>query len=114
MAMIEWVFSNLFVLFALVAFASSAMKWIGKFNQTMREEKQPLSIQVQTNDKQEEEKVEPLLVREEKSTEVAVSVSKESEKPNVPVHSKAVIQGIIFSEIIGPPRAKKPFRSDRF
>ncbi|GMB07583.1 hypothetical protein EDD69_108118 [Thermolongibacillus altinsuensis] len=114
MAIMEWVFSNLFVVFVVIAFISSVFKWMNQFNQKTREEKQSPSIQVQINDKHEEEKVEPLLVREEKSKEAAVPISKESEKPKVSVHSKAIIQGIIFSEIIGPPRAKKPFRSDRF
>ncbi|MGG6431187.1 hypothetical protein ACPF7I_10035 [Anoxybacillus sp. D401a] len=107
MMLIDWLFDNIFVVFILGAFIS----WIGKRIKALEET-------VEQKEQQEQQsapvliEVEPRTRRtvKQKQEQIAVSqptVKRQTKAKQLPTHP--LVQGVIFSEVLGPPRAKRPF-----
>ncbi|OSX55075.1 hypothetical protein B7H16_03020 [Anoxybacillus ayderensis] len=106
MALIEWLLNNIFFVFVFAAFVS----WVGK----------RIKITEETVEKQQQEqKPTVVMTEEEPRTRRPVKKEKEQmivsqrteeqrvERKQLPKHP--LVQGVIFSEVLGPPRAKRPF-----
>ncbi|WP_163151562.1 hypothetical protein [Anoxybacillus sp. MB8] len=111
MALIEWLLNNIFVVFILVSFIS----WIGK---RMKVGEETIERKQQQEQQQEQKspvvmaEVEPRTRRSIKKEQEQMIVSQRTEEQRVerrklPKHP--LVQGVIFSEVLGPPRAKRPF-----
>ncbi|MBB6175253.1 MULTISPECIES: hypothetical protein [Anoxybacillus] len=106
MVLIDWLLNNLFVVFVLVTFVS----WIGKRMKTVEE----------TIEQKQQQEQQPTVVVKEIEPETRREVKKEREiiVPQQMIEQQAkvkqlpthpLVQGVIFSEVFGPPRAKRPY-----
>ncbi|EMT47104.1 hypothetical protein H919_00250 [Anoxybacillus flavithermus AK1] len=110
MMLIDWLFDNIFVVFILGAFISWIGKWMKALEETVerkeqREQQEQQSTAVLTE-------VEPRTRRtvNQKQEQVVVSqptAKQQTKAKQLPTHP--LVQGVIFSEVFGPPRAKRPF-----
>ncbi|KFZ42076.1 hypothetical protein CS060_09275 [Anoxybacillus flavithermus] len=107
MVLIEWLLDNIFVVFILGAFIS----WIGKRIKTVEET-------VERKQQQEQKttviatEMEPKMTHPIKKAQERMTVSQPAEEQHkktkqLPTHP--LVQGVIFSEVLGPPRAKRPY-----
>lgn len=111
MIIIEWLLNNLFVVFILAAFIS----WIGKrakqTAETVERQQQQLPQAKERANLSTEEGVRRshrVVEKEQKHiTPSEQSVKPERKANSLPTHP--LVQGVIFSEVLGPPRAKRPF-----
>ncbi|AKS38959.1 hypothetical protein NP92_09710 [Anoxybacillus gonensis] len=113
MALIEWLLNNIFVVFILAAFVS----WVGK---RMKAGEETIERKQQQEKQQEQEQKSPVMMAEveprtrrsmkkEQEQMIAPQRAEEQrvERRKLPKHP--LVQGVIFSEVLGPPRAKRPF-----
>lgn len=113
MALIEWLLNNIFVVFILAAFVS----WVGK---RMKAGEETIERKQQQEKQQEQEQKLPVVMTEVKPR-TRRSMKKEQEQMIAPQQAEEqrverrklpkhpLVQGVIFSEVLGPPRAKRPF-----
>ncbi|MCX8001452.1 MAG: hypothetical protein N2661_02600 [Anoxybacillus mongoliensis] len=106
MVLIDWLLNNLFVVFVLVSFVS----WIGKRMKTVQETIEQKQQQEQKPTAVVKE-IEPETRREvKKEREIIVPqqmIEQQAKTRQLPTHP--LVQGVIFSEVLGPPRAKRPY-----
>lgn len=107
MMLIEWLLDNIFVVFILGAFIS----WIGKQIKAVEEtvERKEQQEQRSTDVVTEVESRTRRAVKQEQE-QIVVSqptVKQQTKAKQLPKHP--LVQGVIFSEVLGPPRAKRPF-----
>ncbi len=106
MVLIDWLLNNLFVVFVLVAFIS----WIGKrikiveetIEQKQQQEQQPTVVvkEIEPETRREVKKEREIIVPQQ-------MIEQQAKVKQLPKHP--LVQGVIFSEVLGPPRAKRPY-----
>lgn len=108
MTLIDWLLDNIFVVFILGAFIS----WIGKRIKTVEETVERTQQQEQKTTVVVAEVEPKVTTRPVKKVQEQMTVSQPAEEQHkktkqLPTHP--FVQGVIFSEVLGPPRAKLPY-----
>ncbi|MBE2939436.1 hypothetical protein [Anoxybacillus flavithermus] len=108
MTLIDWLLDNIFVVFILGAFIS----WIGKRIKTVEETVERTQQQEQKTTVVVAEVEPKVTTRPVKKVQEQMTVSQPAEEQHkktkqLPTHP--LVQGVIFSEVLGPPRAKLPY-----
>ncbi|WP_334110446.1 hypothetical protein [Anoxybacillus sp.] len=111
MMLIDWLFDNIFVVFILGFFLSWIGKRVKQMTEVVGEQQQPSQVvHERANASVEEHVRRSHRVVEKEHKHIAPSeqpVKYERKAKTLPKHP--LVQGVIFSEVLGPPRAKRPF-----